>query len=293
MFYMLRLMATLDPADLRDLMDQTSTADGVYMPRIQYAADVIRNRTLPATAPGDLDETGQVQDARNFLATNWRGPYLTLPYDITGTLPTPNPAAPRATESDFQGVASRLGVDVAAVHAVTDVESGGPFGPDGRPILRYELHMFYKHVKNADSKTRAEAYKRTHPYLCQPEWQDGEAFHHGGQANEWSLMCGAMILRTGVEMALSSASWGAFQIMGENYSMTGASSLLAFVSDEFASEAKQLKHFEGYIRSSGLTNALRAHDWAAFANGYNGAGYARNHYDTNMAAAYARRTGGS
>jgi N-acetylmuramidase len=96
---------------------------------------------------------------------------------------------------------------------------------------------------------------------------------------------------TGAATALSSASWGAFQIMGNNYAMTGASSVTDFVQDEYASEGNQLRHFEAFVKAAGLTGALRDHDWARFARGYNGPGYQVNNYDSNMAAAYARRGG--
>ena len=40
------------------------------------------------------------------------------------------------------------------------------------------------------------------------------------------------------------------------------------------------------LQGRGLCQALRNHDWAAFAHGYNGAGYAKNEYDKKLAAAY-------
>lgn len=287
---MLKSMAALDRLDLADFMaQQAGFTSMVNMPRIQYAADVIRTQALPATAPGDLDATGQVKTATDYLA---KRPRLLIPFDLTSTLPQPNPAAPRAAETDFQSTATALGVDVAAIHAVTDVESGRPFGPDGRPTLRYELHVFYAKVVELLGKVRADEYTTTHPHLCEPSWGAGERFHSGSQANEWSLLYGAMILRPGVDAALNAPSYGGFQIVGKFSSGTGAADLQTFVREEFVSEANQLKHFAGFVRTNGLVAALKAHDWTAFAKGYNGPGFEKNHYDTNIAAAFARRSGG-
>ncbi len=62
------------------------------------------------------------------------------------------------------------------------------------------------------------------------------------------------------------------------------------VRNEFGSELNQLQDFAELLRHRGLVAPLNAHDWATVARGYNGAGFSRNHYDANLAAAYARRT---
>src|SRR5262249_13345967 len=68
MYEMVRALAALDPHDLRDLLAMRAvSANQVNMPRIDYAAEVVQTRRLPGTAPGDLQQTGQVNDAQNFL----------------------------------------------------------------------------------------------------------------------------------------------------------------------------------------------------------------------------------
>jgi len=69
MFEMLRALADLPSGTRQKLWD----ARGEYPPqfflaRIEYAMEVVITGRLPASAPGDLEATGQVQDARNFLA---------------------------------------------------------------------------------------------------------------------------------------------------------------------------------------------------------------------------------
>jgi len=282
MFEMVRALAALDPLDLDDLWAQHSTAAGfVNMPRIEFAYNVVHNRQLPATIPADVQSTGQVGDARGFLANPTR---LQFDRDLTGTLPAPNPAAPRLSEPDFVAAANRIGAEVAAVQAVAQVEAGGRngFGGDGRPIIRYELHIFHGRTGGR--------YDRTHPHLSQPTLAAGNPYHTGGQSNEWSLMYGAMILRdaTGQRRtsdAWQSASWGMFQVMGFNYTVDWTD-INTFVSDMFASEGQQLRAFMGYVRTNHLENALVGHDWARFARAYNGADYAVNNYDTNIGNAF-------
>jgi hypothetical protein len=54
------------------------------------------------------------------------------------------------------------------------------------------------------------------------------------------------------------------------------------------SEANQLRQMASFIRSAGLQDELQKKDWAKFARGYNGPGYAKNAYDTKLAAAYKK-----
>ncbi len=275
---MLRGMAALDPDDLDELLRwKAFSASQVNMPRIEYAAEVVGTRRIPKTTPGDLQLTGQVQDARNFL--NKPKP-LFFENDLTTRLPLPNPGALRLSDPDFQSAATELGVEVAAIRAVASVESGGRsgFGADHRPVLRYELHIF-------QGRTNAK-YHKTHPHLSQPTLEAGNPYHVGGQANEYSLLHGAMILRNRVETAWESASWGMFQIMGVNHS--GFSDVGSFVAAMYRSEGEHMRSFLAFCRIRGLVNALRTHNWAAFARGFNGPDYRANNYDVNLANAYAR-----
>jgi hypothetical protein len=69
MYEMLRSLKALDAADIVDVQAAlTGLGGAVDGPRIAYALSVVTTNTVPATAPGDLDATGQVMDARNFVA---------------------------------------------------------------------------------------------------------------------------------------------------------------------------------------------------------------------------------
>src|SRR6516225_2281014 len=68
MYEMLRALDSLPPALLDELLRESPNFwYPVNMPRIAFAATVIKHHSIPAEIPGDLATTGQVQDARNFL----------------------------------------------------------------------------------------------------------------------------------------------------------------------------------------------------------------------------------
>jgi hypothetical protein len=69
MYEMLRTLKALDAGDIATLRSALTALGGaVNVPRIEYALTVVVNNTVPATAPGDLATTGQVNDARAFHA---------------------------------------------------------------------------------------------------------------------------------------------------------------------------------------------------------------------------------
>jgi N-acetylmuramidase len=285
MFEMLRGIAALDPLDRKDLWDQEAGfTTAVDIPRIEYARNVVETRTLPAVAPGDLASTGQVGDAGNFIG---HPTPLIFEHDLTGTFTAAASASPPLSEADFLGAAATIGAEVSAVKAVAEVEAGHKaFGPDGFPIIRYELHIF-------SGKTNG-TYNHTHPHLSQPTRAAGARFHDNSQATEWGHLYGAMILRESaagphrIRPALWSTSWGMFQVMGFNYDKCGWGDVLDFVRDMFISESNQLRAFVGYVQGTGLGPALIRKDWSTFANGYNGPSYRENNYDVNMSVAFNR-----
>jgi hypothetical protein len=277
---MLRLLDQIDRLDLADLSAAVPASRYlVNMPRIEYAIDVVTNRRLPASAPGDLTSSGQVTEAKAFLAK--RSP-LRIPSDPTGFYPPPGDADIGFSPTDFSDAAKSLNVREAAIRAVSAVESGGGtgFGADGRPIIRFELHRFHSRTKGV--------YHLTHPHLSQSTWALGEKYHAGyTQSNEWSMLYGASMLRYRDDDAISSASWGMFQVMGENAAALGWPSPSAFAYDMCSSSSQHLQAFLAFIRWRHLTSYLATQNWASFANGYNGGGYKKNHYDVHMATAYA------
>lgn len=168
-----------------------------------------------------------------------------------------------------------LECDVPAIRAVARVESlGNGFNPDDTPVTLFEGHKF--------SKFTSGKYDNAHPNISYPNWT-GKWYGHNWQQEQARLQQAMRLNRT---MALYSASWGAFQIMGFNHALAGHDSLQEFVNAMYRSSRGQLLCFVAFVRSSGLAPALRRHDWATFARGYNGPGYAENGYHTRIAAGF-------
>jgi peptidoglycan hydrolase-like protein with peptidoglycan-binding domain len=189
-------------------------------------------------------------------------------------------AIAKLTDQDFADCATALNCNPAAIRAVVSVESaGGGFFPDGRPKILFEAKYFHK--------LTGGKYDKTNPNISSPVWD--KTLYKGG-VREWDRLNEAIALDR--DAALQSASWGLFQIMGANYKACGFSNVEDFVAAMQKSEGEQLKAFVGFIRTNKLDGFLRSRDWASFAKGYNGPGYAKNQYDKKLANAYSKYSQG-
>lgn len=180
------------------------------------------------------------------------------------------------TDLDYERTAATLGVSVAAVKAVTKVESrGSGFLPTGEPKILFERHWMYKLLK---AKTGKEPAVND---VCNPK----SGGYLGGAAEHKRLAKAVMMDR---ECALQSASWGLFQIMGFHWKALGYESVQKFINDQYKSESKQLETFVKFLKiNPGMISAMKSRDWAKFARLYNGPAYAQNKYDIKLAEAYA------
>lgn len=189
------------------------------------------------------------------------------------------------TEQDYTRAAFSLRCDVAAVKAVAEVESrGAGFLTDGRPKILFERHIFRRQLRAARVDTRALERE-------QPELVNMRPGGYGRGSSEWRRLDDAVHIHR--DAALMSASWGKFQIMGFNWFAAGARSIQDFVNRMYQSEGAQLDCFVAYVQSQGLSDELQRHDWAKFAERYNGPGYddapgRAQDYDTKLAAAHAK-----
>jgi hypothetical protein len=199
--------------------------------------------------------------------------------DATTTPPTPSQTL---TQADFERAAIALDVEVCAIKAVAEVEAAGQgFLPDGRPAILYEAHRFHAHTKGAHAKAK----DRHGSPLSTPKWN--KALYGAGGAHQHDRYEDARALHP--DAANKACSWGLFQIMGENHKVCGFDDSQAFVDAMWTGgAAAHLDAFVGFIQGNKLDAPLRAKNWAAFARGYNGPGYAQNAYDKKMAAAYER-----
>lgn len=182
------------------------------------------------------------------------------------------------TEKDFEWAASELGCEVATIKAVDSVESRGKgFYESGEPVILYEAHIF--------SRLTDRKYDKSHPDISSRTWNRNLYGSSSGAHQHGRLQKAVELDR---DAALQSSSWGRFQLMGFNWKACGFSSLQSFINSMYRSERGQLEGFVGFLKSQNLARHLVNKNWAAFARGYNGPGYAQNKYDTKLAQAYAR-----
>lgn len=180
----------------------------------------------------------------------------------------------KLTGADFVRASKKLMCSVAAIKAVSEVESnGGGFLPTGEPVILFERHIF--------SRRTNKRFDGIAPDISNP-LPGG----YGAVLLQHKRLQRAVALDRNA--ALMSASWGMFQIMGFNYPLCGFNSLQGFVNAMYESEGRQLDAFVNYIIASRLDDELRELRWADFARKYNGPAYAKNKYDIKMAAAYKR-----
>lgn len=196
----------------------------------------------------------------------------------------------RLTQDDYSRAAKALDVPVAAIRAVTEVESkGSGFLPDGRPVILFERHIMRHRLLQVGRKDVGDLQTKF-PSIVNSK----PGGYKGGAAEHERLGVAATINR---QCALESCSWGLFQIMGFHWKALGYESVQAFVNAVYRSEAGQLDAFVRFIKADQkLLKAIRAQDWKTFAKVYNGPAYDRgdkdptNDYDVRLAAAFSRHS---
>ena len=186
------------------------------------------------------------------------------------------------SEADLVKSADRLGVPVACIKAVNEVESRGHgfLDDNRRPVILYERHVMYARVKaiGLDADALADKY---------PNIINTKRGGYAGGASEYSRLQAARTIDNAC--ALESCSWGQFQIMGYHWQALDYASIDAFVAEMEKNEAAQLDAFVRFIEADpGLLKALKARKWADFARAYNGPAYKENLYDVKLARAFER-----
>lgn len=182
-------------------------------------------------------------------------------------------------------VAREINIEPCLITAVNNVESNGQgFLPSGKPKILFEGHIFWRELKKAGySNEQLQELSRQHPSVLYRTWT--RQYYSRNPEKEYDRLAEARAINDSA--ALASASWGAFQIMGMNYSLCGFSNVLDFVAAQESGEKAQLISFINFLKNNGLVEYLKNRDWAGFARRYNGPGYAQNKYDEKLARAYA------
>jgi N-acetylmuramidase/LysM domain len=192
-----------------------------------------------------------------------------------------NPDLRPLTENDFSNAAEKLGVSIAQIKTVTEVEAKGKFFWDVAKIKRHVPPiLFERHKFSMHSGRKFDA--------LYPDISSRKPGGYIGKFPEYKRLAKAVQLDR--EAALKSASWGAFQIMGSHYSALGFSTAEDFVRFLSHSEKNQLEIFvKACVKVNPIwKKSLQEKDWVTFARAYNGADYKINKYDEKLKAEFEK-----
>jgi hypothetical protein len=181
------------------------------------------------------------------------------------------------TSAGIAAAADGMSVGVQEVWTVLGVETSGcGFLPDRRPEILYERHIFHQ--------------------LTGGRFDDGNLSdptrggYGAGGAHQYERLTAAISLDR--EAALKSTSWGLGQVLGNNFNAVGFLDVEQMVQAMSDSEDAQLAAVRAFILRNHLDRALKTHDWASFARGYNGPAFATNHYDVRLRGEFQKLSTG-
>ncbi|QEE31281.1 N-acetylmuramidase family protein [Terriglobus albidus] len=183
----------------------------------------------------------------------------------------------KLADDDYKAAADDLCCEVRAIKAVTSVEAPrGAYDEFGRPTILFERHLFHRFTAGRHDRFA-------------PDISNANRGGYGKYAAQYDKLQRAYQLDA--TAALRAASWGAFQILGDNYAQAGFGTVDLFVTAMCQSIQQQLRAFVAFIKfSATLTQAIQNRNWATFARVYNGPAYKDNRYDTNLQGAYDAAT---
>lgn len=174
------------------------------------------------------------------------------------------------------GIAPATLLAIAVVE--TDARAFAPVGDRREPLIRFEGHYFDRLLPPASRGAAREA-GLAHP-------RAGRVRNPAGQAARWALLSRAV--RLDAAAAYASTSWGLGQVMGAHWRALGYPDPLALAAAARRSAEGQFEVLARFLRLGGLHRLLERGDHRGFARRYNGPAFARNRYDTKIAAALDR-----
>lgn len=190
----------------------------------------------------------------------------------------------RLTDDDYKQAADELGIDVASIKAVIEIEAGqthqGFYKPN-QPIINFDLPMFKKWA--ARHGIKLGKYSRSNAVVfARPNAKKYGSY----QAAQYERLKSALSIDS--IAAIEGTFWGMFQIGGFNWQKCGTESPVDFARRMSTSEKEQLELFVNFLKSNNLVKYLKAKNWAGFALRYNGPSYAKRGYHTRLAKAYSK-----
>lgn len=171
------------------------------------------------------------------------------------------------SENDLKQGAEDLGIELAVMKAVSEVESlGSGFIGDKCKIL-YEGHIFWKCLKNAGKNPRGLQTDQNRDILF-PRWSDRPGYLGG--LKEYYRLDRAKIIDE--SCAIQACSWGRYQILGMHYKDLGYTGTDDWEKRMQASEAEHFEAFKRFVINKNLVKYLKNKDFVMFEKRYNGGG---------------------
>lgn len=140
------------------------------------------------------------------------------------------------TDEDYREVAQMLGVEVAAIKAVVEIEAGPGhkgFWEEGKPIINFDLTVYKKRAA-ANKVNLSKAQKKYPEIFMKPNRKK----YGSQQAAQYARLTQALEVDT--VSAIEGTFWGMFQIGGFNYKLCGTSSPMEFMKRMCRSGATSL-----------------------------------------------------
>lgn len=225
----------------------------------------------------------------------------------------------KISEDEWKEYARDLECEVNVLKAIAKVESGGRSAfwvindtsqhKVHAPKIMFERHYFHRLTNGKYDKTNPDiswktGYRKS-KFLneADPKMHDGRVDKDDIRDNKQDYLRLINAYRLDKEAALKSASWGKFQVMGENHKLCGEPDLENFVAKMCKNEAGQIELLAGFIRNKpqawkdqknkklgkemSLWDAVKDKNWHAIAFNYNGPEYKKeNDYGKLIKEAY-------
>lgn len=182
------------------------------------------------------------------------------------------------------------GVDPIMVLALMDNESReSGFLPNTRATVLFERHKFREYLMKVKTPGEVKRLQAQRPDLIGGPYvaKGGSVNGYIGGERGWGRVDDAM--RIDLESAIQACSWGLGQVMGFNWRLVGAESVMDFFTKMMTNEYEQFKLMLGFIvNQPHLVRAFNRKDYTTIAVTYNGRNHAQNRYVPRLEAAYAR-----
>lgn len=178
------------------------------------------------------------------------------------------------TNQYYEEIAQELNVDVNSIKAFAQVESGGTgFLPCGIPKILYERHVLYRNSRRRDNplNTQNRELSSSSAYILRPNASTQAIDKYSADLGSWARFVRAYEKGWTLNEVSCGVSWGAFQVLGENYRDMRLETAVKIADMSFKGEKEHLNIFLMFAKvKPGLLPALRRRDWESVARIYNG-----------------------